>query len=62
MKVQQVGLDGKRICAKGRPIAHVGHRIKTLCTYTRACDIDAILRHKFFVAPRLIVGTVYFEP
>src|ERR1700686_4358609 len=33
MKVQQVGLDGKRIGAKGRTIAHIRHGIKALVSH-----------------------------
>src|SRR5208282_1176330 len=56
MKVQQVRLNGKRICTKRRTIAHIRHGIKPLGPHARPRDIDAVLRHELFVARQVDGG------
>ena len=56
MKIQQVGLNGERICSERRTIAHVGDGIKTLGPDARPGDIDAVLGHEFFIARQIDGG------
>src|SRR5271169_3661674 len=49
VKVQQVGLDRKRLRTEGRTIAHVRDGIKALVAYARPGDVYPVLRHKFFI-------------
>src|SRR5882762_5894016 len=62
MKIQQVGLDGKRIAAKRRTVADVSDRVKAFVTYTRASHIDAVLGHEFFVVRQIDSRDGIFRP
>src|SRR5437879_13862115 len=62
MKIQQVGLDGKRIAAKSRTVAYVGDRVKAFVTYTRASHIDAVFGHEFFVVRQIDGRDGIFRP
>src|SRR5260370_41692285 len=53
MEVQQVGLDGERVCAKRWPIANIGHGLKTLASNARPCDVNAIFGNKLLVASQV---------
>src|SRR6266446_7598978 len=53
MKIQQVGLDGKRIAAKSRTVADVGDRVKAFVADARAGDIDAVFGNKFLVVRQI---------
>src|SRR5260370_3879533 len=56
MEVQQVRLDGKRLRAERRTIANIGHGIKTLVSYARPCDVNAIFGNQLFVARQIDSG------
>src|SRR5258708_2327705 len=53
MEVQQVGLDGERVCAKRWPIAYVGNGVEAFIAYARPCDVNAIFGNKLLVASQV---------
>src|ERR1700678_2562239 len=50
MEIQQVGLDGKRIAAKGWAVSDVGDRVEAFVANAGAGDINTVFRDEFFVA------------
>src|SRR5208282_706227 len=56
MKIQQVRLNGKRIGAKGGPVADVRDRVKAFVAHAGAGYVDAVFRHEFFVARQVDGG------
>src|ERR1700723_3522117 len=53
MKVQQVALNGKRICTKRRTVTHIRHRFKQLGAHARPGDVNPILRYELFIARQI---------
>src|SRR5208282_4720189 len=66
MKIQQVSFNGKRIRAKRGPISNVSDRIETLAVIStadsRTGDVNAILRHEFFIVRQIDRRDGIFRP
>ena len=42
LEVEEVGFDGKGVCAEGRAVAGVGDAAEELVAYAEGCDVDAV--------------------
>src|ERR1039458_6891309 len=62
MEIQQVGLDGKRIAAKGRTVPDVGDRVEAFVADAGASDIDAVSGHEFFIVRQIDRRDGIFRP
>src|ERR1019366_10264777 len=62
VKIQQVGLDGKRVAAKSRTVPDVGHRVEALVAHTRSSDVHAILGYEFFIVRQIDRRDGIFRP
>ena len=56
MEVEQVGLNGEGVVAKGGAVAHVGDALEVLATHLQASDIDAVSREQFVVSSQVDRG------
>ena len=56
MKIQQVRFHRKGICAKGWPVAHIGHRVEPFPGYTQLGDVYAIGRQQLLIGRQVDGG------
>src|SRR6266576_1639524 len=53
MKIQEMTLNGERVGSERRTVPDIGDGVEAFVANPRAGDVDAILRHEFFVAAQV---------